>query len=124
MMTRPVLDNRGADHPDGETLRRFAHGRLESKAMGDVERHMGGCDSCCRFVQSVPDDALAAILRRREAIALVLALFAYPALPGCSSEKEPLRAGDPDRSRQAKFKRTEVPGRPPGRPNTTVARDR
>src|SRR3954468_22344052 len=62
----------GGGHPDGETLRDFIHGRLGKAAMAEVERHVAGCDVCCRAVQAVPDDRLIGLLRRREAVALMV----------------------------------------------------
>jgi hypothetical protein len=70
-------------HPDVEALRRFAHGRLHGPAMRQVERHVAGCDACCRAVQAVPDDRLVGLLRRG-AVALLLAVAPCAgALPGC-----------------------------------------
>jgi hypothetical protein len=70
-------------HPDVETLRRFAHGRLHGPAMRQAERHVAGCDACCRAVQAVPDDRLVGLLRRG-AVALLLAVaLCAGALPGC-----------------------------------------
>jgi hypothetical protein len=53
-----------AMHPDAETLRRFALGRLPSEAMETLERHLRDCVICGRLVEHVPGDRLVALLRR------------------------------------------------------------
>jgi len=77
----------GCEHPGIEVLRRFAHGRLHGAAMAAVERHVAGCDACCRVVQAVPDDRLVGLLRRRDgAVGLLMPLLTAAFLvtaPGC-----------------------------------------
>ena len=53
-----------AMHPDAETLRRFALGRLPGEAMETLERHLRDCVVCGRCVEHVPGDRLVALLRR------------------------------------------------------------
>jgi anti-sigma factor ChrR (cupin superfamily) len=54
----------GAVHPDGERLAQFVHGRLGSRELERVARHLLVCDACCRAALAVPDDRLTRLLRR------------------------------------------------------------
>ena len=51
------------EHPDRETLRRFALGRLNRRTMANVERHLRGCSECGQVAMQVPDDRLVSLLR-------------------------------------------------------------
>jgi len=115
-MTERTAGKRGGGHPDGESLRAFAHGRLDKATMAEVERHVGGCDACCRAVEAVPDDRLVGLLLRRQAVLLILSPVLALAAPGCSGEPVPLRAKDREKAREAMLKKSEIPGRPPGLP--------
>jgi eukaryotic-like serine/threonine-protein kinase len=50
-------------HPSAADLRSFAHGRLGVMQMAEVERHIAQCDSCCRVLESVPEDTLVQLAR-------------------------------------------------------------
>jgi hypothetical protein len=50
-------------HPDYETLRRFALGRLDRKVKARVEGHLRGCLHCGNLAVQVPDDRLVELLR-------------------------------------------------------------
>ena len=51
------------DHPSSAELHSFAHGRLPVKEMDAVERHIAQCDSCCKVLESVPEDTLVQMAR-------------------------------------------------------------
>ena len=50
-------------HPTSAELHSFAHGRLGAMQMAEVERHIAHCDSCCRVLESVPEDTLVQLAR-------------------------------------------------------------
>jgi hypothetical protein len=52
-----------AAHPDDETLRRFALGRLSRSVMVGVEGHLRGCRRCAEQAMRAPDDRLVGLLR-------------------------------------------------------------
>ena len=54
-------------HPDAASLLHFALGRLGSKAMQRVERHVRACDACVQAALAAPDDRLVGLLRRPRA---------------------------------------------------------
>ena len=45
-------------HPTAEQLRAFILGKLTAEEHDRVEEHVGGCDSCCEALGSIPDDTL------------------------------------------------------------------
>jgi serine/threonine protein kinase/putative intracellular protease/amidase len=51
------------DHPTSAALQSFAHGRLPAKEMEVVEQHIAQCDSCCKVLESVPEDTLVQMAR-------------------------------------------------------------
>lgn len=53
-----------ARHPDPEQLRRYALGLLAGEPTESVERHLAGCDRCCRLALEAPGDRLVTLLRR------------------------------------------------------------
>src|SRR5262245_66552099 len=50
-------------HPTTEQLAAFDRGQLPAAKWENVERHVAGCAACCRSLESVPDDALTALLK-------------------------------------------------------------
>jgi anti-sigma factor RsiW len=52
-----------AEHPDNATLADFVLGRLDSRSMTRVERHLRGCSPCAQVAIEVPDDRLVTFLR-------------------------------------------------------------
>jgi anti-sigma factor RsiW len=94
-------------HPTGEILKRFAQGRLGDSEMTVVERHLEGCEACCQSLQELPDDRLVGLLRRRDAVALVLAAVVLTGL-GCSKEPKAV-AIDATKARSSFNKRFQNP---------------
>ena len=50
-------------HPLPEQLFDFAQGRLPADVMAEVERHVASCDSCCRQLETAPEDTLIHLAR-------------------------------------------------------------
>jgi serine/threonine protein kinase/putative intracellular protease/amidase len=50
-------------HPSRAELAAFALGRLPQQQAAEVERHVAGCEACCRVLRAVPDDTLVESLR-------------------------------------------------------------
>jgi hypothetical protein len=52
-----------SEHPDNETLGRFALGRLDRRSMARVEGHLRDCSECGQVAMQVLDDGLVTLLR-------------------------------------------------------------
>jgi hypothetical protein len=52
-----------AAHPAADELTAFAQGRLGPARQAEIERHVAGCDRCCRALRAVPDDTFLTALR-------------------------------------------------------------
>jgi hypothetical protein len=50
-------------HPTPDQLAAFDAGRLRAADAGAVERHVAGCPDCCRALEELPEDDLAALMR-------------------------------------------------------------
>ena len=50
-------------HPTREQLENFGLGRLPPQELEAIERHVGGCDSCCQTLRHCQDDTLAHLVR-------------------------------------------------------------
>jgi len=55
------------DHPSPEQLTAFARGQLAAADLEAVERHIAGCDACCRALGAIPDDTVLQWLRQANA---------------------------------------------------------
>ena len=58
---------RTADHPDANVLARYAAGDVDADELPTLEEHVLACDSCCRRLEELPDDALVRTLRDADA---------------------------------------------------------
>ncbi len=56
-----------AIHPLADRLSDYVLGRLDGPEMDEIEQHLSGCDSCCRWIRDRPEDSLVAKLRGRSA---------------------------------------------------------
>ncbi len=63
-----------APHPSPEQLRAFRRGDLGADESTFIEEHLAGCNSCCRWLESLTEDALAYLVRQ--------AAGSAPAKPG------------------------------------------
>ena len=52
-----------SEHPDAETLGHFVLGRLDRRAMAQVEAHLRRCTQCGQVAMHAPDDRLVTLLR-------------------------------------------------------------
>jgi putative intracellular protease/amidase len=52
-----------ASHPAPDRLAAFLAGRLAPAEQAEVERHVAGCDHCCRLLRQVPRDTILGALR-------------------------------------------------------------
>src|SRR5262249_31048977 len=52
-----------AAHPTADQLAAFDQGRLAAAEWEEAERHVSQCPSCWHTLETVPDDALAALLK-------------------------------------------------------------
>jgi hypothetical protein len=50
-------------HPSPNELEAFDRGLLHPALWAEIERHVAGCTTCCRFLEDAPDDALVALLK-------------------------------------------------------------
>jgi hypothetical protein len=50
-------------HPTADQLAAFDAGRLHPDDAESVERHIAGCPDCCRALEQLPEDDLAALIR-------------------------------------------------------------
>jgi anti-sigma factor RsiW len=50
-------------HPSPQQLLDFAQGRLPPEIMAEVEQHISACDSCCRQLETAPEDTLLRLAR-------------------------------------------------------------
>jgi hypothetical protein len=57
------MNGEGDWHPSAEQLAAFDSGRLHPAEWEEVERHVERCLSCCRSLESVPDDRLTALVK-------------------------------------------------------------
>src|SRR5947207_9299506 len=55
--------NADLTHPSPNRLTAFDAGLLPPDDQAAVERHVAGCPACCRFLESLPEDVLAAQIR-------------------------------------------------------------
>ncbi|HRX77771.1 MAG TPA: zf-HC2 domain-containing protein, partial [Pirellulaceae bacterium] len=55
---KPLVVDIHTQHPTAEQLRAFILGKLTAEEHDRVEEHVGGCDSCCEALGSIPDDTL------------------------------------------------------------------
>jgi putative intracellular protease/amidase len=60
------LKTNQSTHPVREQLIQFALGKLDATTQAEIERHVAGCESCCRVVLAVPEDSLVQRLRSDE----------------------------------------------------------
>jgi hypothetical protein len=58
-------------HPDDKTLGRFVLGRLDRRAMAQVESHLRCCSRCTQIGMRVPDDRLLTLLRNSAARSVI-----------------------------------------------------
>src|SRR5262245_58733509 len=52
-----------AAHPTPDQLAAFDAGTLPDPVRERVERHVVGCETCCRLLESLPEDPLSARVR-------------------------------------------------------------
>ena len=57
------MSNDPTRHPDLEQLAAFDGGRLSPSRREAIERHVAGCESCCRRLETMPEDAFTATVR-------------------------------------------------------------
>ncbi|HEX4613404.1 MAG TPA: protein kinase, partial [Urbifossiella sp.] len=67
-------------HPTPDLLAAFDAGRLRKADHDAVERHVAGCPECCRALERLPEDDLAALIRTAAA---------GPSTPGAGDPPEP-----------------------------------
>jgi WD40 repeat protein/serine/threonine protein kinase len=51
-------------HPSLEELTAFDSGHLDSGLLAEIERHVAGCETCCRHLETVRDDSFVLLVRR------------------------------------------------------------
>jgi len=51
-------------HPDSDTLRDFALGRLSTDALETCATHLESCEVCSRYVQTIPADPLVVLVKQ------------------------------------------------------------
>ncbi len=57
------MKNVDISHPTSDQLAAFDHGQLSATEWEHVERHVTECHTCCRQLETVPDDILTALLK-------------------------------------------------------------
>jgi hypothetical protein len=50
-------------HPDMSQLTAFGHGRLPEAEVEKIADHLAECETCQKFLDDLPDDALLAFIR-------------------------------------------------------------
>ncbi len=51
------------NHPDMAQLTTFGHGKLAEAEANEIANHLAECETCQKFLDNLPDDALLSLIR-------------------------------------------------------------